>query len=165
MEKYELKYKTNKGAERKVTKENMIDFNKQLLSQSIEEMDSLKIDTGKTVIEVDLNSGEFNITRDNHTDILGSEELDLNFDPEDYVLKWISFRKVVISYKMVGSQRQEHRLNVLGWQTNVDGTNVQRLIAVDNETGRWALWVDYNKGIPKRKLLSLSHQLKPRDPY
>jgi hypothetical protein len=128
-------------------------------------MESLSIDVGRTACVVDLNSGEFQITVDEHTDVLDKKVLDLDFTPEDYVLQWISFKKHVISYKMGTSQKADHVLNVVGWQTNVKGKNVKRMVAIDKENGRWGLWVDYAGGIPTRKLLSFSHQLKPQDPY
>ncbi len=165
MEKYTLNYRTSKGAERKLTKEELSDFNQQLHSKAVEDMNSLSIDTGKTLCTVDLTNGEFSITVEGHTDTLDKKILELDFNPKDYVLQWISFKKHVISYKMGASQQADHIFNVIGWQTNVNGKNIQRLVAVDNETGRWGLWLDYVKGVPTRKLLSLSHQLKLQDPY
>ena len=88
---------------------------------------------------VDLKTGEFFVN-----DILinlGEHSIDI----KGKELRWINFRRRIISYVM-GGKATEKILYVIGWQTTVNRKNIKRMIAI-NEDGDIEIWTEDQKGI------------------
>ncbi|MHA1347763.1 MAG: hypothetical protein ACTSO3_15290, partial [Candidatus Heimdallarchaeaceae archaeon] len=66
--------------------------------------------------------------------------------PKDTKLRWINFRRRVINIVQPGNTKREFHYNVIGWQTTINGKNIQRMIAI-NSSGEVSIWNEDQKGI------------------
>jgi len=118
-----------------ISDSNIFSINKVLMKLKHSEIYELEAVHGKSNFRVDLKEGKIYVN-DEPVDLELDEKLLENCKKAGF--RWINFRRHKISYVM-GGRAQELTYHGIGWQSTVNGKNIQRFLLIDEQTGKWTL--------------------------
>ena len=108
---------------------DIVGFNKNLISKKTEDLKSFKVRSKGKEVEVDLVTGQITVDEEIIDLKLGETESKLNINN----LRWINFHRMRVSYRMAGLKSEESTGYGIGWQAEVDGKNLKRIVLVTDK--------------------------------
>lgn len=103
---------------------DLIEFNRELRKHSFKDIENFRIRAFNKDINVDLS---------NQRILINNKEKNLDLKELLSDIKWISFKRHKISYRMVGGKSRETFIGAGFQGKDKKGNNIQRIVLVDNQ--------------------------------
>lgn len=109
---------------------DMVEFNSFMKHTSTENLKGFEVYSKGRNIKVDLTNGDI-FVEGNLIDLELDSETKNKLNIEN--LRWINFNRKAVSYRASGGVSQQSIAYGIGWQAQIDETNIQRYVLVTRE--------------------------------